>query len=75
MAQVQAARTCGYALVDQEVEISLRSLAVPVLNNKGAVVAALNTGLAATQPDPEELVESYLPALLKVQAGISRILG
>ena len=48
---------------------------MPVLNNKGAVVAALNTGLAATQPDPEELVESYLPALLKVQAGISRILG
>lgn len=75
MAQVQTARTRGYAMVDQEVEISLRSLAVPVLNSKGAVVAALNTGMAATQPDPEELVESYLPALLKVQAGIARILG
>ncbi|UOA17006.1 IclR family transcriptional regulator domain-containing protein [Sulfitobacter dubius] len=75
MAQVQAARTRGYAMVDQEVEISLRSLAVPVLNSKGAVVAALNTGMAATQPDPEELVEGYLSALLKVQAGIARILG
>ena len=62
-------------MVDQEVEISLRSLAVPVLNSKGAVVAALNTGMAATQPDPEELIERYLPPLLKVQAGIARVLG
>jgi IclR family transcriptional regulator, pca regulon regulatory protein len=60
--------------VDQEVELGLRSLAVPVLNLHGKVVAALNTGMAAVPADPAATVEQYLSALLKVQDGLKRIL-
>ena len=58
----------------QEVETGLRSIAVPVRDARGATVAALNTGMAATQDSAETLVRDYLPALQKVQAGLRRVL-
>ena len=74
MARLAVARTEGHALIDQEVELGLRSIAVPLLSARGRVVAALNTGVAAVQGSAEDLVRLYLPALLKVQAGLRRIL-
>lgn len=75
MARLVQVRAEGYALIDQEVELGLRSIAVPLISARGRVVAALNTGVAAVQGSAEALVELYLPALLKVQAGMRRILG
>lgn len=67
-------RVDGYSLIDQELEIGLRAIAVPVYNTRGRIVAALSTGVAAVQAEPEELVTRYLPALLKTQEGLRRIL-
>jgi len=74
MARVALARAEGYALIDQEVELGLRSIAVPLYDTRGRVVAALNTGVAAVQAAPDELVSLYLPALLSVQSGLRRAL-
>ncbi len=74
MVEVATARRKGYALIDQEVEIGLRALAVPLLSVHDRVVAALNTGVAAVQAVPEDLVPLYLPELLKVQDGLRRVL-
>lgn len=74
LAAIAAARRNGYALVDQEIEIGLRSLAVPVVDGRGRTVAALNTGMAATHAEAGAIVSDYLPALLKVQAGLRRVL-
>ncbi|MGG2474615.1 IclR family transcriptional regulator, partial [Rhizobium sp. BR5] len=46
----------GYALIDQEVEIGLRSIAVPLKSVRGQTVAALNVGLAASVASMEDLV-------------------
>lgn len=75
MEQVSEASEAGYALIDQEVELGLRSIAVPLFNARGDVVAALNTGMAVTQDDASSLVDMYLPALLRVQAGLQRVLS
>lgn len=75
MARVALARTEGYALIDQEVEVGLRSIAVPLYDVRGRVAAALNTGVAAVQAAPDELVSLYLPDLLMVQSGLRRILS
>ena len=75
MAAIAIVRTQGYALNDQEIELGLRSLAVPVLNARGKTIAALNTGMAAVQADPQETVRLYLPALLKVQDGLRRVVS
>ncbi|MNV54505.1 Pca regulon regulatory protein [compost metagenome] len=42
LTELALVRTQGYAAVDQEVEQGLRSVAVPVKNARGVVVAALN---------------------------------
>lgn len=74
MARVDEAREKGYALIDQEVEIGLRSIAVPLVDGRGAVVAALNAGMAATQDNAQALIAGYLPRLLTVQSGLKRVL-
>lgn len=74
MERIADARTQGFAVIDQEIELGLLSIAVPILDARGQVVAALNTGMAATQDNASHLVSDYLPALLKVQAGLRRVL-
>lgn len=63
-------REQGFCLVDQEIELGLRSLAVPIFDARGEVVAALNTGLAAVHRQASDIVTQYLPALQRVQAGL-----
>ena len=74
MARIAAARTDGYVLIEQEVELGLRSVAVPLLNAQNKTVAALNIGMAVTQDPPDAMITRYLPALHKVQAGLRRVL-
>lgn len=75
MAELNRVRTQGYATVDQEVEIGLRSIAVPLKNARGTVVAALNTGLSASPEPMTVLVDNYLQPLLKLSQELSGILS
>jgi IclR family pca regulon transcriptional regulator len=54
---------CGYALVDQELEIGLRSLAVPVRAPSGKVIAAMNVGAQAQRMPIPDLQTRYLQHL------------
>lgn len=68
-------RSQGYSLIDQEVEVGLRSIAVPLTTARGQTVAALNVGLAASAETMEELAERYLPALRRVKAELAQVLA
>lgn len=68
-------RTHGYAAVDQEVEQGLRSVAVPVKNARGVVVAALNTGLAVSSAPMASVIETYLPSLQQVSRELRGVLS
>ena len=74
MAEMETTKGRGYALIDQEVEVGLRSIAVPLKNLRGQTVAALNVGLPATAASMDELVERYLPPLLNVQSELALML-
>lgn len=74
LAEIEETATRGHAMIDQEVEIGLRSLAVPLKNARGKTVAALNVGVAASAGSMQELVERYLPALTAVQAELKGLL-
>lgn len=67
-------RAQGYSLIDQEVEVGLRSIAVPLTTARGQTVAALNVGLAASAEPMSALADRYLPALQKVKAELQQIL-
>jgi IclR family pca regulon transcriptional regulator len=62
-AEIERARRQGYALVDEELELGLRSLAVPVRTRTGRVVAAMNTGVQASRVTPDEMIGRFLPFL------------
>ncbi|SHE95862.1 transcriptional regulator, IclR family [Kaistia soli DSM 19436] len=74
MAELARVRTAGYAVIDQEVEIGLRSIAVPLMTARRVTVAAVNLGLPVRGEPIEALAERYLPALQDVQARMRDIL-
>jgi IclR family pca regulon transcriptional regulator len=56
-------RNSGYSIVDQELEIGLRSIGVPIRDKGGSVVAGLSVSVIESQITPELMVERYLSAL------------
>jgi IclR family pca regulon transcriptional regulator len=56
-------RRDGYAINSEELELGLRSIAVPVRGASGRVLAALNVGTQAARVTPERMVEEFLPVL------------
>jgi IclR family transcriptional regulator, pca regulon regulatory protein len=72
--QIARAKKDGFAIVDQEIEMGLRSIAVPLIDSRGRTVAALNVGVAAVHDDPAELRELYLEKLKRVQETLKPML-
>jgi len=75
MAMLETVRAQGYALIDQEVELGLRSIAVPIANARGKVIAALNIGLPANRAEIGDLVRLYLKPMQAVQAELRGMLS
>lgn len=69
-AVLERVRQEGYALVDEELEVGLRSIAVPVRERGGRVVAAVNVAMHSSRRTPEECVTEVLPEL---RATVSRM--
>jgi IclR family transcriptional regulator, pca regulon regulatory protein len=53
----------GYCIVDQELESGLRSMAVPIRDSAGRVVASLNVGAHAQRVSIQDLQVRFLPHL------------
>ena len=68
-------RTQGFALLDQELEPGVRSVAVPVHGPGGAVIAALNVGTHASRVTMDDLKGRVLPALTETAEAVSRAMG
>lgn len=71
-AAVAKVRAEGYALVDQELEHGLRSIAVPLNSPGGAVVAALNVSAQAGRVPVERMEGEFLAGLKRTAAAIER---
>ena len=62
----------GHALVDEELEVGLRSIAVPIRDPAGTVIAAVNLSVHASAATPAEMRGRLLPALRETAAAIER---
>jgi IclR family pca regulon transcriptional regulator len=60
---IEGVRTDGFALTDEELELGLRSIAVPVRNRQNRVVAAMNIGVHAARVPAAEMIDRFLPVL------------
>ena len=67
-------RVSGYSVVEEELEVGLRSIAVPVRGASGVVHASLNIGAQATRVSTRQMEEEFLPALLKGAQELSVLL-
>lgn len=65
-------RDDGFALVDQELEEGVRSIAAPVKNGRGEVIAAMNVSCHASRVDVETMLREFKPKLLGTALEISR---
>ena len=74
-AAVRQARSQGYALVDEELEVGLREIAVPVESQTGRVVAAMGCGVNAARVSARELVERILPYMSAHAKLLGRVLA
>ncbi len=74
-ARIAKARADGYALVDQELEAGLRSIAAPVRNRTGRVVAAVNVSSHVSRLSKEKARRELLPPLLRTVSAIEADLG
>ena len=68
--EILRVREQGHAVVDQELEEGLRSLATPVRDESGKVIAAANVSAHAGRSSLEDVRRDLLPALLETTARI-----
>ena len=68
---IEEVRRQGWSIVDQELEIGLRSISVPIRNRFGEVVAALNVCCPSSRISPEEVRTHVLTELLAASQKIT----
>ncbi|MCH8180021.1 MAG: helix-turn-helix domain-containing protein [Proteobacteria bacterium] len=67
-------RRKGWALINEELEVGLISLAVPICDRSGRVVAAINVSSQPQRRNATAMQEQCLPALLAVAQRIGEVL-
>jgi IclR family transcriptional regulator, pca regulon regulatory protein len=73
--EIERVRRQGYAIVDEELEAGLRSIAAPVRDAAGAVSAAVNLSAQASRTTVADMKRRLLPRLRETAAAIERDLG
>lgn len=74
-ATLRETRQTGYAIVDQELDVGFRSIAVAIRNHTGAAVASLGVSAHIEQRSVDEVKRDILPALRDAARMISVHLG
>lgn len=73
-AVLEETRRQGWSLVDQELEIGLVSIAVPLARRSGEIAGALTVGVPNVRATPRDMVEHYLPRLQQTATAITAAL-
>lgn len=73
-AVLEDVRDKGWCLVNQELEIGLMSIAVPVYLSSGSIIGAVNVGIPTLRMTPEGMVSEILPKLQTTVANITQAL-
>jgi IclR family pca regulon transcriptional regulator len=73
-ARLVQVRHDGYCLIDQEMEIDLVAVAVPLRDAAGRVLAAINISTQASRVSREQALALFLPALRHVAAEMRPLL-
>jgi len=70
-AALREVRARGWALTDEQLAPGIRSVAAPLRDGEGRVIAALNVTVHAAETPVEVLTGEYLPLLLQAAGAVS----
>ena len=73
-AAIDKVRRSNYCLVDEELEIDLRTLAIPIQNAPGRVIAAMNIGARASLTSRKQMLDDFLPVMREAAANMRPLL-
>lgn len=74
LTELTAVRNNGYALIDEELQLGARSIAVPLFNVAGRIVAALTVGTSVSRASLARLRTEVLVCLRQSQGQLAEIL-
>ena len=63
MNEIALVRSRGYSISDEELEIGLRSIAVPIRNGRGRLIAAMSLAVSTSRMTREQAIAQLLPEL------------
>lgn len=72
--QLAQVRADGYCLVEEEFQLGLISLAVPVFNSSGRVVSSICVSSQPHRLNGKKMLKEYLPRLLETQEALSSLI-
>jgi IclR family transcriptional regulator, pca regulon regulatory protein len=70
-AELRKVRARGWSLTDEQLALGIRSVAAPLRDGDGRVIAAMNVTVHAAETPVEILTGTYLPWLLETAGAIS----
>jgi IclR family transcriptional regulator, pca regulon regulatory protein len=71
---IRETRQSGWSVVDEELEVGLRSVSAPIRSPSGEIIAALNICGPSARVSVEEVRTRFLPELLNATARINRLM-
>ena len=71
---IRHARMHGYATTDQELELGLRSIAVPVRDSRDRLVAAMSASASSARVTLQQMIRSFVPVLREKAIALGRAL-
>ncbi|TFY98829.1 IclR family transcriptional regulator [Ramlibacter rhizophilus] len=72
--QIDQVHARGWAVCDEELEIGLRSIAVPIRTGRGELVGALSLSVATSRMDLPQIVEQLLPEMELARRSFASVL-
>jgi IclR family pca regulon transcriptional regulator len=68
------AQKLGYALGDEEVEIGLRAIAIPILDRAGRTLAAMSVSASSARVSTAQMRDTFLPIMRRNAEALGKIL-
>lgn len=72
--EIERARDQGYSICNEELEIGLRSIAVPIRTGRGELIAALSLSVSTSRMSRDQVVDKLLPELEMARRNFAALL-
>ncbi len=70
---IREARRVGWSMVDEELEIGLRSVSAPIRSHSGQIIAAVNVCGPSSRVSIDDMRNRFVPEILEAAERMNRL--